>query len=699
MLRVLLAIVVLSIVFVALLPTALTGFAQRRLGDELTRELGTECRIGGLTVGWLSGAALRELEVANPPGFDASHPLLRLELAAVDLSLWKLMTGRVDCRAELRGLQLWIDQDDDGATNLDRVLGTEVRAGGGGRERPRSPRSPRDSRTPDADVERLLGRLAIDATIRDGAIEIRRAGRLLERVTDIEFAVAKLPDTGTFGVHLSATLPQPDAGPAGAVLANVDVDGVTGRADGTLRAQHLHLERYAPLAQSLLAPDALTAMAGTVDGLLEFGYDPTAQPRLRTDGDLTVTAPHFAGALLRGMELRAERWVLRPGIAWTGDGDDRTVDLGATHLDLGFAQLDGLGPEQRAERGLGDQLAAAFTLDLAALARLGGPLAELDGASGQVTGTVALPAALLTGDPSAALALLRELRGIAVDARIAGAGYRGGGLTLADAAATLTLRDGTAELKAAPSTLLNQGPLQIELRSDVAAAGMPFALDANWNGAQVRGDAAPFLRYAVPLLAGLDGDAGAFSSTLDLRMSLRGPTRKGDDQSWLQWLNAFEGGGELTLTGGDLRPAPALTELLELLGQKQSLALDGLAGAFSIHQGSVTTQATKLLSKGQEYGLSGKVGFDGAIDAGLNVTALLQQHRDGRVIAGFLGDEPLLAGLGGTVDAPTLRAPDLGQLLQQALQQAPRQLLEQQGKDLLQQGLDKLFGKPKDRGR
>jgi hypothetical protein len=138
-----------------------------------------------------------------------------------------------------------------------------------------------------------------------------------------------------------------------------------------------------------------------------------------------------------------------------------------------------------------------------------------------------------------------------------------------------------------------------------------------------------------------------------------------------------------------------LQPLLSLLGQPQELAIDRLSSTFALQQGAITHRAMKWISRGQDYGLSGKVRLDGSMELGMDLTSLLQQHKDGKAIAGFLGDAPLTASIAGTVDAPKLATPDLGKLLQQALQAAPRQLLEQRGQDLLQKGLDRLFGDKK----
>lgn len=106
---------------------------------------------------------------------------------------------------------------------------------------------------------------------------------------------------------------------------------------------------------------------------------------------------------------------------------------------------------------------------------------------------------------------------------------------------------------------------------------------------------------------------------------------------------------QLELRDGSFAPTASLAGLCDLLGQPQRLAIDRLAGAFTMQQGTIATKAMRWVSKGQEYGLTGNVHLDGRLD----VTSLLQQHKDGRVIAAALGGRPLLAGLTGMLDAPT----------------------------------------------
>jgi hypothetical protein len=72
----------------------------------------------------------------------------------------------------------------------------------------------------------------------------------------------------------------------------------------------------------------------------------------------------------------------------------------------------------------------------------------------------------------------------------------------------------------------------------------------------------------------------------------------------------------------------------------------------------------------------------------MDFASLLQGHKDGEKVLKALGGSLPGAKLGGTVDAPKLGLPDLGDVA--------TKLLEQQGKELLEggikKGLEGLFG-------
>ena len=94
----------------------------------------------------------------------------------------------------------------------------------------------------------------------------------------------------------------------------------------------------------------------------------------------------------------------------------------------------------------------------------------------------------------------------------------------------------------------------------------------------------------------------------------------------------------------------------------------------------------RWISKGRSLGLSGRVGLDGAMAIGLDLRPLLQEHKDGARVIQLLGNQTVEARLGGSVDQPTLRLPDLGKVLQNALTQ-PSEALQKQAEQMLRKGL------------
>jgi len=693
-LRLLFTILALLVLLIVLAPYAAAGFVRGRIDRELSQQLGTPCRIEKLALGWFSGFDLRGLEIGNAPGFDRSHPLLRIAGARADVSLLRMLSGHFDVFASIDGLQLWIDENEAGETNLERTLaaaGLEVHEEAAepapqkpkARPTPRRPGRSRDHVAVDPD---LIRRLRLDLSLRNGSIEIRRDGELLESVTGLDCTLGKEFESGRVRAALDATLPalNDDARP-GAVHFAIDAEANTQAASGKLRAARFDLARYQPLLVGLLADGDLTALAGVVDGEVAFTYDPRGNPSLQTSGELKVSEPHVAGALVGGIDLHAEQWTLRPQVAVaTTQRGATAVSAAGAHVDLGFLQLDGVG----------NGAAATFTLDLGALQELGGPFADAGSFGGQVKGTVRVDDRLFAGSGDAAFAALRRWRGIAIDAQLQDASCAAAGLTVDGGGAVLTLRDGKLAVATAPATTLNAGPFELHLAADGSDTA-PFELTVQWRGGKVEGDAARALRWLVPVLAGLPDEPSAFGSQVDLSMTLRGPARRPDGDNWLQWLDRFEGNGQFELRDGSLAPAPALRPLLDLLGQQERLSIERFAGGFSMQRGTIAMKAARWLSKGKEYGLTGNVHLDGRLDFGIDVTAILEQHKDGKVVAAFLKNQPLVAGLGGTLDAPKLAAPDLAAMVEAALKQAPRQLLEQQGLDLLRREIERLGGKKK----
>ena len=326
------------------------------------------------------------------------------------------------------------------------------------------------------------------------------------------------------------------------------------------------------------------------------------------------------------------------------------------------------------------------------MAAFGGPVpAWLRGTRGTMRGEVGVP---LAWNGSLADGLLEQM---VATVRVAADAVTVAGFELSSLVGTGELRGREFAIDTSEPTRLNQGAFGVGLRVDLGGARLPSALTLRWNGGQLQTGAIELLRYAVPLFAGLDGEAAHLTGQCDLQLSLQGPARLATGQNWLQLLDEWAGSGTLGLREAAVTPAPALSGLLtpfgELtgadtrLGDAGRLAIDRFEAPFRFEHGAIETQAGTWLAKGKQIGLSGTARLDGGLDYGFDLSALLRGHRDGeRVLKAIHGTLPA-ARLTGSLDSPSLGLPDVGALLQQVLQGE----LQDRGRDLLQRELDKLL--------
>lgn len=680
---------------VVVAPYALSlGFVRRGIENDLSEQLGTRCSLERLGFNWFSGFALEGLRIGNPPGFDQDQPMLQVRRLAGDLSLGQLLRGRIGVVGLMDGLEVRLDQDQQGVSNVERVLhkrsgGAVVvqRPGGGPPSRP------------DAEARFDLAGLRLDLKLSDALIEIRRQGQLLEALRSLSCEIKKEFGTQVVKVELDTRL-SPTAGSTqeGRLLLHADVDAATNVAEAMISTAGLDLARWQPLAALFLEPGALTAMGGVTNGTLTVRM--VGADDLTLGGDLTINQPHFAGALLRGMDVRSDKWTLSPNLAvQLGEtGGVPSIRSDAFAVDLGFLRLSGMDATATGELLQGRSgLGCRYELDVDTLATFGGPMPDLlRNSGGRVTGKLALP---LQGGPLPDASALTKQLVIAADVQLQR--FALAGFELATLDATLDMRDGRVAAASGPRTRLNSGSLSLGFRSDVTNLdAIPLEIGFDWKDGKVGGEASQVLRYVVPLLAGLDERTADLAAGIDLSFSLRGPALKGEQQSWLQFLDQWSGGGRVSLRDGSVTPAPALRGLLQplgsLLGAEHALgdggrlSLDQVGGDFTLRQGTIEATKMRWLAKGREFGLAGKVRLDGGLDFGIDVSALLAAHRDGQRLLQLLGNQKLVAGLGGSVVSPSLGLPDPGKLLRGALQEPGA--LQREGGRLLQKTLDDLLG-------
>lgn len=691
-----LAVVLLG-VSIAVLPYGVAiapvrSFVARRIGEQLRGP----CAIERLSWSWSTGLHVEGLEIGNPPGFPTERPALRVRRMTADVALGSLASKQPRLTASVDGLEVFVEQRADGTTNLQELGPRGASPPAPEPPPPAPPPTPNPPKRPPAD--RPQDGVRFDLTLRGGLVEIRREGALLETLRDLTVDVHGVaPDDVSATAKAALT--------AGDVQFHASGAPTTGDANFGLECRGLDLARLEPLVATF-APGQVTALAGKAEGQLTGAA--RGGERVELAGSLRVTDCRLAGPIVRDMDLRSAALDIGPQLV-IDLGETPSIDAEHTLVRTDWMQLSGVKAEKPGT------LRFDYMVDLQALAAFGGPMPAMlrDGAA-VVTGTLDLPARDLPRDAAG------WTKAIALSGKLTATGHELAGFSLDSLTVDAALRDGICKLTAAPPSQLDGGPVRADVQIDLTDfARMPMTATLGWQGGKLTGGAAQALRYAVPLFAGLDAAAAGVSGDCDLQMTLNGPALKADGQSWLAWLDQWSGNGSLGLRNAAFAPAQQLQGLLAPLGQlsravaplgllseglaplgdQGKLAIDSFTAPFAFAQGVVRTTAGEWLAKGQRIGLSGAVGFDGALDYALDLTALLKGHKDGeRVLQALSGALPP-AKLVGTLDAPRLGLPELGdvakKLLEGELKQKAEDLLKKQAEDLLKKGLEDLFKKKK----
>ena len=676
-------LLIVSTIVVCLVLAAPHAVALDSVRAEVERKLsattGAPCKIGRMGFSWFSGFAIRELEIGNPPGFASDRPALRLGRAAIDLQLRALLRGSLGIEGTIDGLQLFVEQDASGDTNFQAIARASAQHDG----RPDAP--PPDDR-PTADQSEWLRDFRCQLQIADTTIEIRREGQLLEALSELSCRVQKELDSDRLAIEFDSKLrPTTANGATGRLGAKVDVDLRRFDLEAMLSTAGLDLQRYGPLVESLL-PGQLTALAGITNGTLRITRQGQA---LQVDGELAIGEPRLAGPLLRGMDLRGARWTLSPALRLDGE----RAETERFRIDLGWLQVQG----KAAPPGIAARF--GWQLDVDALAAFGGPMPELlRGSGGRADGTLDLVGSTLPASLDDLLSRLRaELSFVLPKVDVAG-------FALRDLSADANYDGKRLTASTRETTRLDAGPLQLLLQCELGdPTAMPTDLSIRWRDGKLQGGATGALRYLVPLLAGLDGAASGLTGVCDFDVNLTGPGRPTDGESWLQWLDRWAGSGRIAMRSASFQPARALTGLLSplgplagngnRLGDADALSIDGFDAPFRFAHGAIVTTAGKWLAKGRTIGLSGTVRLDGTLDYGLDLTALLQGHRDGDRVLQALGGQLPAARLQGSVVAPALGLPDFASVLQKVAERE----LQQRGTELIKKELEDLLRRSKKR--
>lgn len=665
----------LVILLIAGLPSILSlGFVQNRVKKELAAALGTGVELDNYSIGWLSGLEIDGLVIANPPGYPADQTMLRLGRLTGDLSLPSLLRRRVDLTGKVEGLELRVYQRADGSVNLQQIGGARTE-------------SPPGSK-PEAGASKLdLDAVRLDLQLVGARIDIiREPGGALESMRNVNATVTKPFGSNDVKLNVDSELHgRETSATPGRVTLRADVDaGFERPVLVEFETSAMDLSRYRPLVAGFVGADQLTAFAGILAGKLDARVD-LGRKDVQLGGKLELVAPHFAGPLLQGMNLQAERWVLQPNlrVAFAGDAATPELDTGGLVIDLDFVKVNGLAAAT-ARKIAGDRPAIGldFNLDLGKLAQLGGPIpADLRQSKGSVVGQFAFVTVAQAFDPAHLQEHFAEYVNAAAKVQLDR--YTIEGNELRDIAGTLAIVNGAVHFDG--NAAVGGGTAKIAADTTLLdRERMPGTITIDIENARVQDAAVGIIRYALPLLAGLKLDEKLdFEARVSTKMALQGPLLRTADQGLLGWLNLWTGGGEFALADGVFTPSAEVAQLLSLAGEPGKLAFDNVQSKFVLAKGAVETSLMKLGRESAKIGLQGKVGLDGQIDYSIDVRELIARQQYGEQILAALGDSGALARLGGTLDAPKLVLPDIGKLAGDALQNAAKDAAEKALRDKL----------------
>jgi hypothetical protein len=617
----------------ALAPTLLsTGWVREQLCQQVAEATRGRVEIADFELGWTTGVRVLGLRMAPRGG---APELLEFDEFAGSLSLMGLVRGVVDVTGSVRGLRARVRVEEAPSNELGLAGGRHV---------------------PELQID-WPWRLRCDLVVEDGLVECVHAGSGRRvRAEHLHARLRKELDEDVVHADLTVAL-RTEGAPAGNLALEAVAD-LQGRQPCELSAE---LEGVPLAALEVLAGAATEArVEGRVSGPVRARFD--ADRELRIEGALVVAAPKLSLASGPVGLLAAESWTLQPNLHVLWRGEQAQVDVTGVAAELGALRVHGLAAEA-AQKLCGEPAAGLrLELDLGAQELLAG-----SGASGELR--CAWPARV----PWSAAARWRET--------LVGAGtleidrFTRAGNVLENLVARLVLKDGEVLLRSDEGCKWNGGPATLEGRMSLHGE-LPAEVFVQCREASLETGASPWLRYAMPLLAGhADATRVDFRAGGRLSARVRGPVLRPE-----RW----SGEGELVLTQGELVPAEPLAALLQLLGENDGrLRFDRFGGSFTLQDGTLATTGLALVHRRDQLNLRGATRLGGELAWTLDLTPTIARHRDGARVLQALGGGAVTAGLGGTVGAPRLELEDFDALLRQGAQKA----LD----DALRRGVEKLL--------
>ena len=673
LLRVVVVAIVALVLLVLLTPYALSlGFLRSRVISEANNNLRGKVEVEEVSFSWFSGVSVAGLRVDNPPGFPTERPAVTMKSLKADVSLGSLLFGNVLANAEITGLEVNVEQNADGTTNLqEHAPKPEAPA-----ESPKeAPSEPAPNEPESGDGKQGTEGIGFDFKLSDCTINIRRAGKLLEQLSTFACIARKSKDANDIHIDANGKLL------AGDLIVNVLVNPKTENTDAKLVTHGLDLNSWRPLIDAFM-PDQITELTGKVNG--DITATLRGKDNVQLAGDLIIDGPRVAGPIVQGMDLKSQQWKITPALA-LGGTKKSDIDASLFAIDLEWLHLKG-----QPSSGPG-MVTLAYDLDIARLAEFGGPVPEmLKGSGTLLDGVISVPSTDMPADAAGwaqALITNANLKIKAMDVA---------GFALRDLGINLVMKDGALQIGTAESSKLDGGALVANISVNLKDFGtMPTTASLKWNGGKLTGGATQMLRYAMPLFAGLDANAARVVGDVNLDLNFTGPAMMQENGTLLSWLDTWTGSGSLGLANTAFAPSQQLEGLLSPLGpltnnavpvgENGRLKVDSFTAPFAFAKGVVTSKASEWSAAGQKIGLSGNIGFDGKMDYAVDFTALLKGRKDGEKVLQALNGKLPSAMLSGSIDDPKLGLPDLSKLA--------TGLIEQQGQDLLKKGLNSLFKK------
>lgn len=646
-------------------PYALSlGYLQSRVEAELNNNLDGKCEVADVAFSWYSGVSIKDLRIANPAGFPTERPAIVMKGMKADVSVFSLLFGKLLGNAQIDGLEINVEQNADGASNLQELA-------------PKPDTQTETSNPADENTGKPVSvvDLGFDFELNNCAVTIRQEGQVLEQLSDFQCVASSTNDSGDINIDANGKLL------AGDLVLAVLVEPELQATDVKMVTHGLDLSSWKPLIDAFM-PGQVTMLTGKVNG--DIAATIGRKNKMQLTGELTIDSPRIAGPVVQGMDLKADQWQITP-VLTLGGGSSSDIDASNFAIDLEWLHVQG---QPATASG---QVTLAYDMNVAKLAEFGGPIPETLKSSGsRLQGTISIPSNELPEDAAG------WINALITNANLSLKSLNIAGFALRDIGLNVALADGGLRLATSEGSKIDGGALVAVFDIDLNnLATMPLSGSISWQGGKLSGGATQTLRYVVPLFAGLEASAAQVLGDVNLEFAFDGPAMMQQDESVLEWLDTWTGSGSLGLANTAFAPSKKLSGLLAPLGpltknalsigENGRLKIDSFKAPFAFAKGVVTSTKSEWAAAGQKIGLSGNIDFDGKMNYSIDFSSLLKGHKDGQKILKALNGRLPPAILAGSIDDPKLNLPELGNVAES--------LIKQQGKSLLEKGLKSLFKK------